>query len=49
MKKMFFDLTDVSEMELAQFPNLKKAVIINSECDKIFKKFIHTGIKVEEL
>lgn len=45
----FFDLSDVSERELAQFPNLKKAVIMSNEYDKVSEIFIRAGIEVEEL
>lgn len=46
----FFDLSNVSEKELAQFPNLKKAVIMSSEeYEKVSKIFIQARIEVEEL
>ncbi|MBD5105720.1 MAG: hypothetical protein HDT41_01845 [Lachnospiraceae bacterium] len=45
----FFDLDEVSESELAQFPNLKKAVIMSNQYDKVSETFIRAGIEVESL
>lgn len=45
----FFDLSEVSEKELAQFPNLKKATIMSNQYDKVSEVFVHAGIEVESL
>lgn len=45
----YFDLNAVSQKELAQFPNLKKATIMSSNYDAVAKVFEELGIEVESL
>lgn len=45
----YFDLNELSEEELKQFPNLKKATIISEKFDEVAKIFRDAGIEVERL
>lgn len=45
----FFNLSEVSERELAQFPKLKNACIMSDDYDEVSEVFIQAGIEVEEL
>lgn len=45
----FFDLTDITEKELRQFPNLKSAIIMTEQFDEVSKVFTDLGIKVKLL
>ena len=44
-----FDLDAVTEVELKQFPNLKKATIMSENFDEVSKVFKGVGIEVESL
>lgn len=44
-----FDLMTVTEAELKQFPNLKKATIMSEKFDEVSKVFEKCGIEVEHL
>jgi hypothetical protein len=44
-----FDLNAVTEEELKQFTNLKKATIMSGNFDEVAKVFHKLGIEVEEL
>lgn len=43
------DLDAVTEAELKQFPNLKKATIMSENFDEVSKVFKGVGIEVESL
>lgn len=45
----FFDLNAVTEEELKQFPNLKKARLMSSKYEEVSKVFEGLGIEVEQL
>lgn len=45
----YFDLNEISEAELKQFPNLKKAVIMSGNYDAVAKVFEEAGIEAERL
>ena len=44
-----FDLDAVTEVELKQFPNLKKATIMSEKFEEVSKTFVKLGIEVEQL
>ena len=44
-----FDLTAVTEDELKQFPNLKKATIMSENFEEVSEVFLKLGIEVEQL
>lgn len=45
----FFDLNIVSEKELKQFPNLKKATIMSENYDAVAKVFVEAGVEVDRI
>lgn len=45
----YFDLNKITEKELRQFPNLKKATIMSSKYDEVSKVFEDLGIEVSRL
>ncbi len=44
-----FDVDDVTERDIAQFPNLKKVTLMSSDYDKVSMAFKRFGVEVSEL